>query len=584
MKKILSLVLCIIMTVTLTVGCAKRDDNDKGAIIPVYLAPEIPNFDPAYSMHNEASMKILGLIYEGLTRMTANGKVENALMKSRQIFENTAKNEYRLQIELNDTSWSDGRAVSADDFVFAWKRLLEPEFSSEAASMLYDIKNARAVKNGDMTIDDLGLYAADITVLQIEFETKVDYDLFLENCANPALFPLREDKVVKLKNWASNPSTMVTNGPFFIKSYKAGEMMEIERNVYYYRNVAKEDSLFKSVTPYRFVINFSKDAAAQFAAYNDGSVFFINDIPLSERANAKGAVTLALPSTHTYVLNTAKAPFNKAEVRQALSLAIDRNTIVSKIIYAKAAGGIINSVVKENAKGGSFRSAAGDIISPSADVAKAKNLLSSAGVNGGNITLSIRPSEIDRVVAEYVSGVWSQLGFSVTVKELGTEKYEEIEYDQWRDLFEDAYRSGDFDVIAIDMNMYSSDAFPTLAMFAKPFSGGALDLANKNFDYVPHVSGYSDGAYDALIDEIFANKDRAGRGVKLREAEKMLLDAMPVIPLFEYQDAYMMSGELSNVRNTYYGYKIFNKTKLKNYLDYITTAAAASADDEETAE
>ena len=97
-----------------------------------------------------------------------------------------------------------------------------------------------------MTIDDLGLYAADTSVLQIEFERKIDYDQFLENTASLALVPLREDAVVKLVDWGSNSATMTTNGPFILKKIVYGadtftlERIELERNVYYYRDVERD--------------------------------------------------------------------------------------------------------------------------------------------------------------------------------------------------------------------------------------------------------------------------------------------------------------------------------------------------------
>lgn len=574
MKKILSLLLCVIMMTSVLAGCSKTDDGDKGAIIPVYLSTPISNFDPAYALHDEAGVKVLGLIYEGLTRINDKGKVEKALASSWKITEDPSEDYYMLQIELNTTSWSDGRQVSADDVVFAWKRILEPEFASEAAVMLYDIKNARNVKAGEMTIDDLGLYAVDTTTLQIEFETSIDYDLFLEYCASIALVPLREDKAMSLENWGSNPSTMVTSGPFFVKTYTAGVSMELERSVYYYRNIDKDDSLFKYVTPYRFAINFADDAETQLAKFNSGDIFLINELPLSQRSTYKSDAKITdMPTAHTYVFNTAKAPFNDANVRKALSMALDRNAIVDIVTYAKAATGIVTDGVYEDGKGTSFRSNGGQLISPTGDVAGAKSLL---GSTSGSFTITIRANEVDRMVADYVVGVWSQLGFNVSVKELGTEYYMENEYDQWTDLFEVAYRNSDFDVIAIDMNMLSTDAFSTLAMFAKPFSGGAIDLVAGNYDYVSHVSGYSDDSYDSLLEEIFAEKVRSTRSSKLHQAEEMLVNAMPVMPLFVYQDAYLISGELSNVKSTHFGYKIFNKTKLKNYLEHQTTTTAAS--------
>ncbi len=580
MKKTISLLLCLIMLTAVLTGCGDGlEEGDKGAIIPLYLSTAIENFDPTYALHDDAGTKVLGLIYEGLTYIDEEGKLQKAMAKDWTYTADPDNEEYMLEIKLKTTAWSDGRQVSADDYVFAWKRLLEPEFASEAANLLFEIKNARNVKTGEMTIDDLGLYAADTTVLQIQFEQDVDYMQFLENCASLALVPLREDKVVKLKNWASNSATMVTNGPFYLKGYKPGISLQLERNIYYYRDVEEEESLIKYVIPYRLEVNFENAADVQLQNFdaNNGSLFYISELPLAARAaRAAEAVVSDTPITHTYVFNTNKAPFNKPEVRKALSMALDRNQIQSIVTFAKAAQGFVTDV--------DFRAAAGSVINSSADVAGAQSLLSSAGVKSGKINLTVRNNEVDMAVAEYVKGVWEGLGFTVNIKTLGTELYLELEYDQTRDLMIDAYFAGDFDVMAVDMTEFSTDAFHALAKYSTGFSGGAMDLASGNYDPVPGVTGYSDDAYDAKMEEIYAEKVIANRVSALVEAEKMLADAMPVIPLFQYQNAYLISSELSGLKTTAEGYFKFNRVKLKDYLAYQTTVATEAPAEETAAE
>ena len=186
----------MLLLVSTLVSCGSEDDSqeeDKGAVISVYIGDEIRNWDPALMYTQASAVRFFSLVYEGLTRITDEGKLEYALAKEITIIENPEENEYKMQIELIETAWSDGRQLSADDVIYAWKRILKPSFQSTACAMLYDIKNARAVRNGDATIDDLGLEALDTTLLQITFEGPTDYDLFLEYCASPALVPLRED-------------------------------------------------------------------------------------------------------------------------------------------------------------------------------------------------------------------------------------------------------------------------------------------------------------------------------------------------------------------------------------------------------
>jgi len=136
MKKILSLILCLVMLISTFISCTEKDE-DKGAAIPVYLTTEIKNFDPAFAYTDEASIKVLGLIYEGLTTIDENGKVKGVIAKSWKYKSVPEDDYYVLEFQLIETAWSDGRVLSADDFVYAWKRILEPEFHSDAASMLF---------------------------------------------------------------------------------------------------------------------------------------------------------------------------------------------------------------------------------------------------------------------------------------------------------------------------------------------------------------------------------------------------------------------------------------------------------------
>lgn len=582
MKRALSLILCVIMIAGTLAGCTtlyKDADGvvDKGAIVQMYLSTQVFNFDPALGFNDDAAVKIFGLIYEGLTRINEKGKVEYALAKEVKIIDK--EDEFKMQITLNSTKWSDGRAVQANDIVYAWKRILDPDFKNEAAALLYDIKNARAVKTGDATVDDLGIAAIDTYVLEIKFEGKIDTDLFLETLASPALVPLREDIVVKNEKWAQKSSTMVTNGPFMVKNITFGTSLTLERSSYYYLDSEKEEALDKYVIPYRLIINYLDSQETQFNSMlnysspkeSDSFVFYMGDIPLSKRAEYKNdAEIVDFLNAHTYYFNTNNKLFEKAEVRRALSMAIDRNKVVEIVTYAKPATGFITDKVFDGNTKTQFRTVGGELIKPTGDVSGAKSLLSSAGVTSGSFTLTIRPNEVDRAIAQYVAEVWNSLGFTVTVKEL-TGRVNGEDSTIYDDKFTEAFANGDFDVIAIDMQMLSTDAFGTLAPFATAFSGNGVDMENENYELIPHITGYSSEAYDALIEEAFAEKDRAKRAEILHKAEAQLVSDMPVAPIIFYQDAYVYRSELSGIKSMYYGTRNLKKMKLKDYMNYKET-------------
>ena len=181
-----------------------------------------------------------------------------------KIYEDEKSDEYKMIITLNDTSWSDGIAVSANDIVYSWKRILDVSGSYEAAALLFDIKYAKEAKDGEMSIDDVRVYALNETQLEIQFTGKIDYDQFLLNLTSFALAPLREEVVKRAEepdDWAKKPSVILTCGPFRLRSvsYEPGEeSIILERNSYYYRDRTKDD-IDEAVTPYRLIVDFMTD-------------------------------------------------------------------------------------------------------------------------------------------------------------------------------------------------------------------------------------------------------------------------------------------------------------------------------------
>ena len=416
MKKIIALLLCISAVLMASAGCTKDLTNeDPGAIIPVYLSTEITNFDPAYSNLDKATTKVLGLIYEGLFSADSKGKPVKNQAKSVKVLDRPSDDYYAIEITLKNAYWSDGTQVQAADYIYAWKRILESEFRGEAASMLFAIKNARDVNRGDLSIDDLGVTDVASNVLRIEFEGKTDYNKFYEYLASPMLVPLRENAVDKVTaDWSSSSQILVGNGPFFVRTYTPGEKLVLERNRYYYRNI-EEDSIKKSVTPYRLVINYKKTAEENLADFESGDLVYLSEIALSKRADysSKASVSESM-SVLSFIFNTKTAPFDNADVRNALSLALDRSKIADILVFAKPAAGLISDGVFEKSPSSkkSFRSGASEeLISASANVDSAKALLKKAGVNGGDIKLTIHDRDTDKAVAEYVKTVWESLGF-----------------------------------------------------------------------------------------------------------------------------------------------------------------------------
>lgn len=574
MKKALCLCLCFVMLCAAFAGCGSNQPED--IVIPMYLSSEIINFDPAVAYTDEGAAQLLGFVYEGLYSYDKKGKPQMALADTCTIEENEEKGEYSMTLTLKDTAWSDGTAVTSTDFIYAFRRILEPDFYCEAASLLYDLKNARLVKSGDASIDDLGMYSLDTKTIQFVFEKKIDYEQFKEVLCSPALYPLREEYVTRTDLWANCASSLVCNGPFAVRVLESGKSLILERNIYYFRKIEedKQDSLTKYVVPYRLVVNYRLNEKKNLEAYDAGSIAYNSGLPIASRAELSSSAEVSdLLSTLTYVFNTTKEPFNNADVRKALSMAIDRNAVVELVTFAKAAEGLVPYGVYNTKNGTSFRENSESLISATGDIDGAKALLKSAGVKGGEFTISVRDDAVELAVAEYVKGVWTKLGFDVEIVKL---KFTELDEDKsdydnmYIDTYTDAYKSGDFDVISVDSQSLTKYAFNVLAPFAKDFAGGAMDMTDGNYAVKAHISGYDNETYNALIEEAYAAGDDAVRAELLHKAEAQLMNDMPVIPVIYYQNAYLCKDGLKDFKLESFGIMDFDKATLKNYESYTT--------------
>lgn len=661
LKKILALALCLIMIVPVLASCGgniKGENDTVGPHLYMYLADEIYDFDPINAYTNDSTLKLASLLFEPLVKLDNNGKVVfDGLLASHQIIENEKDNEYKMILTLKKSYWSDSTYVSAADIVTSWKRIMEVDSSSPAAALLYDIKNARAVKEGDMSIDYLGIYDVEELKLEIIFEGKIDYDQFLINLSSYCLCPIRDDILTKgldenglSEDWAKKSSTIVCSGPFVIREtyYTPSKDSDqvagvvLERNPYYFRDQLL-DQYDKYVTISKIYVDWSLSEDQIIEKYNAGEICYIGEIPVSYRADMKSQATITdALSTHTYFLNTNKEPFNNEKVRQALSLAVNRQAIVDQVVYAKVADALVPYGVFDSTPSSSlfgtnvtqFRSNGSSYLSGDQKLEEAKQLLNDAGIKPGSYSFNISYAANDAVhklIAEAIAEAWGRngLGFNVKLEAIEAKRNNdklistgEAAKDICDDIYNEKLKSGDFDVIALDLVAYSANAFQMLAQFAPMFSGEAMDMSQTDENGNPiytsstHITGWVDEEYNDLINAIYylpfiskitndSNyedfgiydteeefkadiakvkaiyekygistefKDYSKQQAKLlHEAEKLLMQKLPVIPIVYNQNAYLANKELKNVKSDYYGNKDFRKTTLNNYDKYMQT-------------
>ncbi|MBQ8907934.1 MAG: hypothetical protein IJY71_05055 [Clostridia bacterium] len=603
MKKVISLFLAVLMLVgslAAFTSCGAKD-----ATIAVYLGDQLYDLDPSMACVNDEAMEVFKLIYEPLFTLNEKGKVKNALASGYRIIENEAENLYQMEITLRETYWSTGHQVTADDVCYAWKRILDPNEShqSQAAPLLYDIKNALAVKQGTVSVDAVGL-AANKDILTITFEGKIDYDAFLRNLTSLALVPLREDTVT-INNaeswWSKRTSVIATNGPFSVSFYdtELGEFT-LQRNVYYNSKEGEAGAsvitpaLLNAIWPNENFYNYMDDFDGDINAYmkhkveeliTERVIFYLGSMPVDKeiRENTKVTVGNSL-STYSYIFNTNNPLFADARVRQALSMVIDREKIAETLVYAEAATGLVApGVWNAGNRRVSFRSQGDVLIKTEVDAMDAAlELLDEAGVTGGKFTLTVRDTAEDMYIAAYAEERWEELGFQVTVKAetydtsswadnaTGGRKVQQREGNEltvYDDAIQTAYWEGNFDVIGVDYQMYSTNAFTVLCGFTTDMNGNGVVTSNAqdgNYTYTAklHCSGFSNAEYDTLMKQALAEKDLEKRATILHQAEALLMEEMPIMPIV-FNHSYYASQSISGLHMDYYGLVSFAGARLK---------------------
>ncbi len=589
MKRFFAILLCLATLITALVSCANKDDE--GPTINIYM-DETYSFDPALAYNDAGAAQLLSLTYEGLFTMNEKGKIKKALCDDYKIKEESDGSE-TIVITLKESYWSDGVIVDAADFVYAWNRIMDPEFKCEAASLLFSVKNAVNVKNGNTSRDDIGFYSSGNNEITIELEKGVDSETFIANLASVALYPLRKDIVrsVKDDSWGSLASVLVANGAFYVKEFdienngsEEEPIIILERNQYYRRSPDSETRISKQVTPFRLCV-YGVDAETAYEKYKSGEYAFTSRIPLEERKNMLKEVELIDNMfTYSYLFNTTDELLSDVNVRKALSIAIDRTAIAELVVYADAADSLVSDMVYDTKKGTSFHKG---VISTSARFDEAKKLISDAGARGKSFTLAVADDPVDIAVAEFCVDIWNELGLNANYKTYSFKTYDytedilktdENENRFWaketiypgacRDELAALYNSGEFDVIAVNYNMLSTDAFAILAQFSPKYSGGAYDFSvtSEEWPYVPHTSGYSNAEYDKLIDAAHAAGTSGQKAENLHKAEEILVrDDCVVMPLYFGKTAYVVNDNIKKLDNTANGLLIWTKVKDKNY-------------------
>lgn len=555
MKKLLALVLAACMALSF-VACGGSASSTAGSAasgtaagwdgnVTVQIGPNPETIDPALnSAIDGANMLITA--FETLLVVDQDYQVQPGQAESWEVSDDELTYTFHLRDGLK---WSDGSDLTANDFVYAWQRVADPEvaapYSDTVLGMVEGFADAMGNPDGegnpttDPDPSKLAVSAPDAQTFVVKLAHPCPY--FLQLAAFATLSPVPQAVVeANPDSWATDPATYVSNGPFHVTEWVPGERIVMSKNEYYNGGWDKSKIVANSIT---FLL--IEDAAATYAAYQSGQALLAKDIPTDEipsfvPADEGGDYYVdALAGTYYISLNDAIEPFNDPLVRKALSLAIDREYVANTVMqgtytaaYNFIGPGITDAdgtAFMDNANGGE------PYISTDyeANVAEAQKLLAEAGYPNGEgfptITYSVNPQGYHKPVAEYLQQAWKDnLGITLNI--------DVVEWGSFTPL----RRAGDYQ---ISRNGWVFD-------YNDPSS--QLDLlmtGNGNND-----GKYSNPEYDAAMQASRDTTDPAERYAALHKAEDIAMADAAMIPVAYYSDFWLQKPELKGTWHSAFGY------------------------------
>ncbi|GEQ02071.1 MULTISPECIES: peptide ABC transporter substrate-binding protein [Staphylococcus] len=533
MKRIKLFIVLLALTV-ITAGCSSAEGiySDKGQVFRKVIPQDISSLDSAL-VTDTVSFDLFNQVYEGLYTLDKNDKAQPGVAKEMPKKSNGGKT---LTIKLRkDAKWSNGDPVTAQDFVFAWKRVVNPDTASEYAYIMYDLKNAEDINMGKKDVDKLGVKALDDHTLKIELNKPIPY--INEMLAFGTYLPQKE-KVVKKhgEQYATTADKTVFNGPFKVQDWKVEDKIQLVKNEDYWDK--------KKVHLDRVNYKVLKDQQAGASLYDTGSVddTTISADQVDKYQGNPGLKKRLLASTFYMKLNQDNVPeFKNKDLRIAISQAIDKEGYVNSVLNngSESTDGFTAKLTAETPDGKDF---AESIDSPLAYNPKAaKKHLEKAkkdlGVKELTFTMNTEDTPGSKVSAEYIkSEVEKNLpGVTMKVKQLPFKQRVNQEHSE---TFE-ASLSG-----------WGPD-YPDPLTFLEIMTTG--NPSNN--------TAWGSKKYDQLVKDANGKllKKPEERNAAMKEAEELLLNDAPVAPIYQKGEAHLTNPQ---VKGLFY-HQIGGDTSLK---------------------
>ncbi|WP_395761468.1 peptide ABC transporter substrate-binding protein [Bacillus sp. 3G2] len=526
-KKSHLMVMALVTSLLLTACNNKANKSDaeaKKQVLNVTVSEEIPSLDTAKTMDG-TSAHVMQNIFEGLYVLDDQDQPIPAVAKSFKRSEDGKKYTFDLR---KDAKWSNGDSVTANDFMFAWKRAINPETASQYAYMLFHVKNAKEINKGTMALDNLGVKAINDYKLEVELEQPIPY--FLQLLALPIYLPQHESFLKEQgKNYALEPSNLIYNGPFVLEKWKHEQEFQLKKNATYWdeKKVKLDEINFQIV----------KDTMTAVNLYEAGN---LDRVPINSQFvdKYKGNKELHMSSEPGMAMlrfNEKNNALANKKVRQSISLALNKEDFVTHFINngAKSASGLVPAGHINEETGKDFRKENGDL-SPY-DLQNAKKIWTEAkkelGVDEVNLEFLTYEQDNAKRMAEYIKGDLEKhlQGLTIQIKQQPFKQKLQLE------------QTGDYDISMANWGPDYKDPISYLELFTTDNQNNKMNYSNRH--------------YDELIKKAKSDLvlDQKKRWEALQEAERTLLEDAAVAPLYQMGSAYVQKDYVKGIEKHQFG-------------------------------
>ncbi|PFF01448.1 peptide ABC transporter substrate-binding protein [Bacillus thuringiensis] len=544
MKKKIPLLLASTLTASMLLGaCSYQKDDAKAKgkenttsssngkqVLNLTELSEIPSMDASLAS-DSASSTALNNTMEGLYRIGKDQKRVPGIAEDVQKLDDGKKYIFKLR---KDAKWSNGEPVTAKDFVYSWKRAVNPDTKATYSYIMFDIKNAEKIHKKELPADQLGVKAIDDYTLEVELDNPVPY--FVDLTVYPVFYPLNENFVkAQGDKFGLEANTTLYNGPFVMSDWKHEQSFQFKKNPSYWDN--------KTVKIEEINFNFVKNTSTDVNLYETNSIDraaltseFVDKFRQSSEFHTRkeaGVAYLRFNQSNQYLSNK--------NLRKAISMSFDRDNI-AKVILNNGAIGAYGFVGKDFAEGPNkkdFRAENGKLVETNPK--EAKKLWETAKKELGTDKIELEFLNFDnedaKKVGEFLKGEMEKNlpGLSIKIKQQPFAQKNKLEDSQQYD---------------IAFGIWGPD-------FPDPIS--YLDMFVTNGSQ--NKTGYSNQKYDELILKAKTDtKDLQARWNNLLEVEKMLIKEDAVItPIFQKGSAYIVKDAVKDIIPINYGGRLTYK-------------------------